>query len=115
MPSPFAVETMDTRATANATERIFKAASFRSCRDNLQTIRRGAMFILPNSARWILATLPDQTGCRVWKDSLVRKHHHPPKEDTPMAVDPVCKTDVDELESDSADYKDEMFFFCSEI
>jgi YHS domain-containing protein len=32
-----------------------------------------------------------------------------------MALDPVCKTRVDEMDAGSADYEDEVFVFCSEI
>lgn len=32
-----------------------------------------------------------------------------------MAVDPVCKTDVDEMDAVSFDYEDEIYFFCSKI
>jgi YHS domain-containing protein len=32
-----------------------------------------------------------------------------------MAVDPVCKTDVDEMDADSTDYADETYFFCSNL
>jgi YHS domain-containing protein len=32
-----------------------------------------------------------------------------------MAVDPVCKTRVDEMDAGCADYDDEVYYFCSEI
>jgi YHS domain-containing protein len=32
-----------------------------------------------------------------------------------MAVDPVCKTIVDEIDTDSTEHEDDVYFFCSEI